>query len=298
MPSLRVEPNYQFVQRSSPMNNSRQSEKIEPMLCESDKTETLGTKSGDSALKSAAPEVPSESWMRRWLPVLVGDLLLAGVLTGAFWQLGESREDARADRADQLEDSRADRANRLEDARADRADQLEEARAERAQHLEDERTESSDKRAMQQTLYLAYLRGIVMPSEDLSHLSFGGRDMTGADLWDADLRQARLIGTRLVGADLSDANLAGADLFRANLSESYAPTSNLSGTKLVETDLSLAYLRGADLSGADLSGTNLTGADLTEAKLSGAKWNPTAQPPTWPDGFAAPKNAWHPESDG
>lgn len=276
MPSLRVEPNYQFVQRSSPMNNSRQSEKIEPMLCESDKTETLGTKSGDSALKSAAPEVPSESWMRRWLPVLVGDLLLAGVLTGAFWQLGESREDARADRADQLE----------------------EARAERAQHLEDERTESSDKRAMQQTLYVADLRGIVMPSEDLSHLSFGGRDMTGADLWDADLRQARLIGTRLVGADLSDANLAGADLFRANLSESYAPTSNLSGTKLVETDLSLAYLRGADLSGADLSGTNLTGADLTEAKLSGAKWNPTAQPPTWPDGFAAPKNAWHPESDG
>ena len=63
----------------------------------------------------------------------------ADVLTGAFWQLGESREDARADRADQLEDSRADRANRLEDARADRADQLEEARAERAQQQDGRR---------------------------------------------------------------------------------------------------------------------------------------------------------------
>lgn len=172
---------------------------------------------------------------------------------------------------------------------------------------ETQRAERPDKRALQQTLYVADLTGIVMPGENLSGLSFGGRDLQRANLTVANLTEANLTEANLTGADLRMANLSGAflvvaDLTGANLSDAdlggaYMNSADLTRATLGGADLFMADLGGADLAGANLTKANLTKANLTDANLTGAKWKPE-QPPKWPDGFDPPGNAWDPKKDG
>ena len=179
---------------------------------------------------------------------------------------------------------------------------------------ETQRAERADKRALQQTLYVADLKGIVMPGEDLSGLSFGGRDLTGADLTEADLTGANLSSADLTGAKLSEADLTGAKLSEADLTGADLLWADLGGADLGEADLTETDLGEADLGGANLSGANLSGANLgiaildlkrsggdpdqlSETLLNFVKWDPE-NPPTWPHGFDPPKNAWDPEENG
>lgn len=91
------------------------------------------------------------------------------------------------------------------------------------------------------------------------------------------LRIQLSMGLKFPGIDLGGKDLSGFYLADRNFSE-----ANLSG----------ANLSGACLDRANLSGANLTGAtDLTSATLNHVKWHPE-HPPTWPEGFTHPPNAW------
>ena len=122
---------------------------------------------------------------------------------------------------------------------------------------------------------------------DLSEVSLGFDDLSGANLSRADLRGAflyRFIEDPFRGADfgtpteyeLSDsANLSGADLSRAdlrgaNLSEVNLKGAVLSEVNLYKTDLHKIDLRKANLSRANLWGANLSKANLSKANLSEA----------------------------
>ena len=261
------------------------------------------------------------SFWRRYRVAIVADVLLAGLLSGGFFCLSERNENRRFKRSEEREDERVATAERLE-----------EKRFQNSQNLEDQRSARADKRSLQQTLYVADLREIVMPGEDLSNLSFGGRDLSGANLSGANLSEANLSEANLSEANLSEANLwevdlVGADLLRADLTESKLlradltdadlseanlsraflgradlPNANLTDADLTDADLFEAYLTEADLTDADLVGVSLTranleGANLEGANLTGVKWQPV-YPPVWPEGFVAPENAWNPEIDG
>ena len=227
-------------------------------------------------------ELPKESRWARWGPTIVEGLVLAGLLLG----LSEWREAQRTDHAEQLEDQRVEHAEQLEDQRAERA----------------------DKRALQQTLYVAKLDGIGMQGEDLSHLSFGGRSLIGANLAEADLTGADLLNANLTGAVLFGADLSGANLGQADLTGADLGWANLTGTNLSEANLTGAKLDRSNLTDADMVDANLTHANLTLTDLPGtvlitadhmseAKWEPTL-PPTWPEYFEPPENAWAPQKDG
>jgi hypothetical protein len=91
------------------------------------------------------------------------------------------------------------------------------------------------------------------------------------------LRIQLSMGQKFPGIDLGGKDLSGFYLADRTFSE-----ANLSG----------ANLTGACLDRANLSGANLTGAiDLGSATLDHVKWHPE-HPPTWPEGFVPPPNAW------
>lgn len=89
---------------------------------------------------------------------------------------------------------------------------------------------------------------------------------------------------------LEGKNLAGLDLSGLALIE-----RNLAGANLRDTSLDSSDLEGANLSGTNMTGASLNGANLDGAILVGMKWDP-ASPPTWPEAFVAPENAWRAES--
>ena len=136
---------------------------------------------------------------------------------------------------------------------------------------------------------------------DLTVANLRGAYLRRANLAVAYLRGANLSEAHLTAADLSGANLTGADLRRANLAVANLTGADLRGANLTGADLTATDLREADLRGANLTRTNLrvahlSEADLTEANLTDANptdaiWPPD-HPPTWPEGFQPPENAW------
>jgi len=107
---------------------------------------------------------------------------------------------------------------------------------------------------------------------NLSGLSLGQVDFTGAILKNANLQHADLTQATLNGADLSGANLTDATMIQVTARDAKLVGANLSGV-----DLSQADLTDANLSKADLSGTGFTQATLTGTTFTGATgllpWN-------------------------
>ena len=163
----------------------------------------------------------------------------------------------------------------------------------------------------------ANLHGANLGRANLTGANLTKADMTGADLGGANLGGANLTGANLgkmyemylgtvanlTGANLGLADLTDADLNEANLTDGYGGVGQVaqvdhSGHRAYgETYTILVDLTKADLTEANLTKADLSGANLTRSYLSGAKWDPD-HPPTWPEGFDPPENAWDPERDG
>jgi len=116
------------------------------------------------------------------------------------------------------------------------------------------------------------LRCANLAGADLSGLSLGQVDFTGAILRNADLQHADLTQATLDFADLSGANLTDATMIQAEAKQAKLAGANLSGVDLTQADLT-----GADLSKAKLSGTSFTQATLDHTTFTGATgvppWN-------------------------
>jgi hypothetical protein len=116
------------------------------------------------------------------------------------------------------------------------------------------------------------LRCANLAGADLSGLSLGQVDFTGAILRNANLQHADLTQATLNFADLSGANLTDATMIQAE-----AQHAKLAGADLSGVDLTQADLTGADLSKTKLSGTSFTQATLDHTTFTGATgippWN-------------------------
>jgi hypothetical protein len=116
----------------------------------------------------------------------------------------------------------------------------------------------------------------------------GGEVAFGRQLAKVDLKRAADAERGALRIQLSmGLKFPGIDLGGMDLSHFYLADRTIS-----EANLTGANLSGACLDRANLSGANLTGAiDLASATLDHVKWHPE-HPPTWPEGFAPPPNAW------
>lgn len=116
------------------------------------------------------------------------------------------------------------------------------------------------------------LRCANLAGADLSGLSLGQVDFTGAILRNANLQHADLTQATLDFADLSGANLTDATMIQAE-----AKQARLTGADLSGVDLTQADLTGADLSKTKLNGTTFTQATLDHTTFTGATgippWN-------------------------
>lgn len=114
------------------------------------------------------------------------------------------------------------------------------------------------------------LAGHHLTSSDVS--SFQPGDLRCANLADADLSGLSLGQVDFTGAILRNADLQHADLTQATLNFADLAGANLTGATMIQVEAKQAKMTGADLSGVDLTQADLTGADLSKTKLSGTSF--------------------------
>jgi hypothetical protein len=147
-------------------------------------------------------------------------------------------------------------------------------------------------------LLVVFILGVSLLPKSIGSLHLGMSTDVRSNLA-AGLISGAIISAAFLGGEVAfGRQLAKADHKRAADSEREALRIQLSmglkfpGIDLGGKDLSGFYLADRNFSEANLSGANLTGAtDLTSATLNHVKWHPE-HPPTWPEGFAPPPNAW------
>jgi Pentapeptide repeats (8 copies) len=222
--------------------------------------------------------------------------VLAGAVLG-FWQLGEDRSNAAADRELTRQGQASERFTRAVNQLSDRRV---ETRIGGIYGLAQVAEQAPDNNGPVGEVLLAWINHLPrpdpMPTARLSEyapdlqaaltvLTHFDKDRDGAkdytwllnrlDLHALDLRRADLGGADLGGADLGGADLGAADLGAATLVGADLLDARLIDGRLVGADLTRARLGGADLTrvnliGANLGGANLTRANLTRADLAGA----------------------------
>lgn len=121
------------------------------------------------------------------------------------------------------------------------------------------------------------LVGADLSHASLSHLLFGGKDMSAMILFQANLSFTDLNSSLLSQANLRQANLLHAILVKACLDNALLEKANLSlanmqNITLRQANLKQAILRWADLSGAVFEGTLIEGADFTGTNLAYARF--------------------------
>lgn len=236
------------------------------------------------------PESKRTSWWRRWRPVIIRDLALAGLVTamvsGVVLWVEQGREEQRFERAETLEELRFERAQELEETRLELADQVDANRARTMERLEN----------------LRFVRSAIAEPDtdrwrnfveiDLEEMNLSGLDLSESDLsyatlsWailrDTDLRNANLTGTNLRNADLRDADLRGA---------------NLSYASFAGSDFAGSRFDGANISKANFLDVNHhtggNGGSIYDTDFSGVWWA-IDDPPYWPEWFIPPSNAFKP----
>jgi uncharacterized protein YjbI with pentapeptide repeats len=112
-------------------------------------------------------------------------------------------------------------------------------------------------------------------------------DVHGQSWADVDLTGAYIPGIDLRGADLALANMAGA----------YAVGARFDCADLTSVPFGTADLRASQFAGAVVSGADFHDVEhLDPAAVAGVRWA-AGDPPTWPDGFAAPQEGTVSKSD-
>jgi uncharacterized protein YjbI with pentapeptide repeats len=196
-----------------------------------------------------------------WIQMLLSEILLAGLLAGAFYYLSNHTEDARSSRAERLENLR---------------------------HI---RTSSVRKFA------LIDLEEMALESLDLDHADFSQAHLSGADLSYDDLTGADMGHVELRGATLRFASLSRASLVRADLRRAVATHVNFVNAELMDADLRGADLAGttfalANLANADLRGAkNVREIDFTNTKLTDIAYDCDLRffrKTRWPQSFVPP----------
>lgn len=129
-------------------------------------------------------------------------------------------------------------------------------------------------------------RDVLLDRAELTGVTFGDNDLTGASFRRAEMRNTGYEDATLTNADLFRADLRGASFTNGGIAGADFERADLRRATLVRTDASdrglrtsfrRAKLTGADLSDADFSGAiferaNLTGVNFTEAILTGARF--------------------------